>query len=332
MPCRYPLEAAQIPGSGKRPVIYKAGTRPKTLAEGYEALDLPCGKCISCRLKHSALWGARITHECAFYWEEFNLPSSFITLTYDEKHLPDYGCLVKQHLQDFFKRLRERLRRRNYPEQIKYYASGEYGSRCPKHEIHNCPLCGTIQRPHYHAIVIGYAFPDRFQVGEREGLVVYESNELAELWDKGFHEIGSVSFESASYCARYVMKKVDGKLEDEGHYMRYCPFRDNWYEVPKEFAIMSTGHTKGEGIGGRWIQKYISSVYPQDELPVPGRGKFGGPPRYYDSIYEQSQPFDLEEIKATRRKKMAESLVQGPSLDSRWIHEDQRINKLKRNL
>ena len=286
-------------------------------------MELPCGQCASCRLEKSRIWGARIAHEAAFLEEEYNLYSSFITLTYDEQHLPAYGSLVPKHLQDFFKRFRRRIE----PRKIRYYASGEYGSQCPKHEIKECPQCGTIQRPHYHAIILGYDFPDRVYVGEREGLCVYYSEELAELWDYGFHEIGSCSFQSAAYCARYVMKKQTGPYASE-HYTRMCPYTGNWYEVDPEFAVMS----RRPGIGKDWFEKYKSDIYTDDSCPIPGRTLSGRPPRYYDELFGEQFPEELEEVKQDRRIKMLDSLENGPPLESRFLNEDARINMLARKL
>ena len=321
MPCRAPLEAVQKEGA--RPIIFATGRRPSTLAEGYKLLELQCGQCRGCRLEKSRIWGARIAHECAWLWERFNLPSSFITLTYAEEHLPLYGSLVPKHLQDFFKRFRRRIE----PNKIRYYASGEYGSQCAKHEVQDCVLCGPIQRPHYHAIVMGFGFPDRQVVGQRNGLTIYESNFLNELWDKGFHEIGSATFESAAYTARYVMKKVNGRQAEQGHYTRYDPWFDRWNNVDPEFAIMS----RRPGIGKDWALHYLTDMYPHDQLPIPGRGTFGIPPRYYDEL-AKAHGIDLEQIKTKRRDEFAQSLVDGPTLESRAINQDARISMLGRQL
>lgn len=154
MTCRRPLEAVRKVGSGERPVVYKKFHRPTTLREGYEALELPCGQCISCRLERSRIWAARMIHHAAYLEEFYGLYSSFITLTYDEENLPFGGTLVKEHPQNFMKRLRWHLG----PNKISHYYVGEYGSCCPDHEIVNCPMCGPIQRPHYHAIIFGGRF------------------------------------------------------------------------------------------------------------------------------------------------------------------------------
>lgn len=322
MGCRYPLEAAYK--KGEKPTIYKTGERPSPLAKGYEEISLPCGRCTSCRLEKSRQWAARIAHEAQYLWEEFDLPSTFITLTYDEAHYPMYGSLVPEHLQKFFKRFRRRIE----PEKIRYYASGEYGSTCPKHEKENCPSCGPLQRPHYHAIVLGYGFPDRQNLGDRQGFPIYESNFLHELWPYGMHEIGVCTFESAGYCARYVMKKQTGRKVDEGHYTRYDPLLDRWDDVEPEFAHMS----RNPGIGGGYYGKYHETLYSHDEMSIPGRGVVGKPCKYYDSIQELFDPEGMEVIKEVRRKAMQESLENGPNLISRAKVEDAKISKLRRRL
>lgn len=320
MTCRYPLTGVRKKGSKNKPMIF--GTKPETLADAYEALEIPCTRCIGCRLEQQRQWGIRCAHEAAIIWEEFSLPSSFITLTYDDNHLPiDFSLSVKE-LQDFYKRFRRRIE----PNKIRHYSSGEYGSQCPKHKLKNCPMCGPIQRPHYHAIVFGWAFPDRHQCGERDGLPIYESEFLNEVWPYGLHEIGSVTFESAAYVAGYITKKITGK-KAEDHYMRYCPLRDNWYTVAPEFHIMSTK----PGIGARWIQRYITDVYPHDDVPIPGRGTQKGPPNYYDKFAE-AYGFDLDQIKQTRREEFAKSLLEGPSLHSRAMNQDARLARKRRSL
>lgn len=78
---------------------------------------IKCGQCMECRLAYSREWAIRITHEAAMHER-----NCFLTLTYDDDHLPKYGQLVKSDLQKFFKRLRHHFN-------FKYVACGEYGER-----------------------------------------------------------------------------------------------------------------------------------------------------------------------------------------------------------
>lgn len=249
--------------------------------------------------------------------------SSFITLTYDDEHLPYARSLVKEHLQKFFKKLRSRIE----PRKIRYYAVGEYGSTCSQHQIENCPVCGVIQRPHYHAIVFGFDFPDKKDIGTREGNVVYESELLHSLWPQGFHEIGNVSFESCAYVARYVCKKQTGARAAE-HYCRYIPELDAWADVDPEFAIMS----RRPGIGADFYDLFSHDMYPSDELTVPGRGVIGKPPAYYDKLYERENPEGLLAIKEKRIAAAIKNMEDGPSLSSREKVKEAQFQQLKRQI
>ncbi|ACZ33198.1 conserved hypothetical protein [Chlamydia pneumoniae LPCoLN] len=94
---------------------------------------MPCLKCRFCRTQHAKVWSYRCVHEASLYEK-----NCFLTLTYDDKHLPQYGSLVKLHLQLFLKRLRDRIS----PHKIRYFGCGEYGTK--------------LQRPHYHLLIFNY--------------------------------------------------------------------------------------------------------------------------------------------------------------------------------
>lgn len=327
MTCRAPLEAAQL--GNNKPVIYKRGHRPKTLAEGYAALDLPCGKCVSCRREKGRIWAVRMMHE-AQYWEDQGKYNIFLTLTYNDDHLPMYGTLCKHHVQDFLKRLRWHIS----PNKFRYYVVGEYGSTCPHHEIINCPQCGPIQRPHYHMIIFGWSPLDQEMLGPRDGHMVYRSPTIETAWTKrnhtgvkspiGDHEYGSVTFESCSYLSDYFLKRQNGAFADE-YYCKYFPQLDVWVDMPPEFSMMSKGGKADDNLGGigkPWYDLHANDCYPSDETPIPGRFVYCKPPKYYDELRSKSHPEQMEEIKQRRRQAMAESLMNGPTLYQRAQYED----------
>lgn len=152
---------------------------PVKQADGsYRRMLVPCGKCMACRVQRTSEWSLRLMQESDYYDD-----NAFVTLTYDDDHLPADLGLHKDALQSFFKRLRYYL-----PDdmRIKYYACGEYGDR--------------YGRPHYHAIVFGVAPSDPA---------------ISASWQDGFVKCGSVSFDSCRYVASYVQKKLDGKSVSE---------------------------------------------------------------------------------------------------------------------
>ena len=229
------------------------------------AMRLPCGQCIGCRLKHSRMWALRCMHEASLY-----LDNCFLTLTYDPKFLPEDMSLDKSHFQLFMKRLRAKVGSPSYKKRhgdvgkIRYYHCGEYGD-----ENH---------RPHYHALIFNYDFPDKKLVAEKDGNRLYESPLLQELWPKGYATLGDVTFKSAAYVARYCTKKVTGEAASE-HYL----YVDDYGQVHRrqpEYATMS----RRPGIGKPWLEKYHKDVYPNDFVVM--NGKELPVPRYYDKLLE----------------------------------------------
>lgn len=206
-----------------------------------------------------------------------NEHNCFITLTYNDENLPDTGSLDKRHLQLFFKRLRRRIE----PTKIRYYACGEYGDK--------------LNRPHYHACIFGYDFPDKEMVeySKRNNSSykpksgpdnsVYNSPQLDKTWKKGFTTLGQVTFESAGYVARYVAKKITGEMAED-HYQGKTP----------EFALMS----RNPGLGTPWFNKFKGDIYPKDFFTL--RGRKMQPPLYYDNKLKQENYDQFLEIKERR--------------------------------
>ena len=269
------------------------------------------------------MWAMRITHEAAMY--EYNGGNSFVTLTYrdaaacDTKqlekglHVPDDWSLKKSHFQRFMKRLRKHYNGR----EIRYFYAGEYGRNC-KHGIDiervGCPLC-NCGRPHFHACLFGLSFNDLEAYESDGGITRFTSPTLERIWGYGFVDVGDLTFASASYTARYVVKKVKG-YQGPNHYQSTDMDGEITFISP-EFVGMSRGKTcklhKGlpyqvdcpdcsRGIGRDWIEKYFEDVYPSDQVPVPGAGVMSGVPRYYDKVLEERDPEMYERIKAKRRK------------------------------
>lgn len=165
----------------------------------------------------------------------------------------------------------KRLRKNIEPEKVRFFACGEYGSQ--------------KGRPHYHACLFGNDFPDRKLWRVKKGVPLYRSSTLERLWPAGFSTIGDVTFESAAYVARYIMKKRLGKDAEE--------FYESRGVIP-EFQLMSLK----PGIGAGWLEKYRMDAYPSDFVIV--NGKKCKPPRYYDKIYELENEEEFRKVKVRR--------------------------------
>lgn len=229
MPCYRPLLAyrarARNP-SGKRGVSF-------TLADGYtnEPVELPCGRCIGCRLERSRQWAVRCVHEAKTHEE-----NCFVTLTFSPEHLPPGGSVSVRDAQLFMKRLRKAIE----PQRVRFFLCGEYGEQ--------------LGRPHYHALLFGFRPHDlrRWRMGDNP---TYRSALLEQVWPFGQVEVGEVTFESAAYVARYITKKQTGD-QAAAHYQGKHP----------EFIVMS----RKPGIGTEWISRWKSDVYPSSLLVVRG--------------------------------------------------------------
>lgn len=198
----------------------------------------------------------------------------FITLTYSDEFLPEYGTLVRKHLTDFFKRLRKSLE----PKKVRYFAVGEYGD-----------LSG---RPHYHVILFGHDFSEDRKIYKNGRHPLFQSKALSDLWPFGFANFGTVTFESAAYCARYCLKKVNAHKRDMDV---ACDIKTGevYSRIP-EYCVMS----RRPGIGFSWYEKFGADTRRTDLVVM--RGKRMMPPRYFDKLFEKHFPDEFLEIKSKR--------------------------------
>lgn len=287
MTCYKPLRAYRTAG-GKPPAFSRSN--------GFSDLpiDLPCGQCIGCRLERSRQWALRCMHESNL-WAD----NCFITLTYSDEHLPSNSSLSVRHFQLFMKKLRKK-----YSSGIRFFHCGEYGE--------------LNLRPHYHALLFNFDFPDKvlFSVN-RDGHRIYTSPSLDALWGYGFSVIGSVSFESAAYVARYCVKKITGPAA-AAHYGDRKP----------EYATMS----RRPGIGAGWYELYSSEVYPSDFVIRDGTRM--RPPKAYDRKLESTDPKLFARVRA-KRLRDAKKHADNNTVDRRAVREEvqqARANMLKRGL
>lgn len=239
-------------------------------------MQLPCRQCIGCRIDYSRDWAIRCKHEADMH--ECN---DYITLTYSPEHLPKDLSLHSEDFQKFMKRLRKK-----YPlHPIRYFHCGEYGEPSNANN--------QIARPHYHAILFGFSFTDRMEHKEANGNMLYTSKILSKIWGKGHCIIGNVTYQSAAYVARYIMKKINGDRKKE-HYQNINLDTGEVNDKKPEYTTMSLK----PGIGSTWYDKYKSDIYPSGFVLMNNR-KYKIP-RYYDNLYKTEYPEKFEELKKRR--------------------------------
>lgn len=248
MACFTPLRAYPPPPGADRRLVWASN---KSFV-GAQAINLPCGQCIGCRLAKAAEWTTRLHHENSEHER-----SSFVTLTFSDEYLPpDYSINVRD-LQLFMKRLRKALGH----ERVRYFACGEYGD--------------NNGRPHYHLLLFGYDFPDRtLWRRTNSGELTYRSAFLETVWPFGHSEIGAVTPQSINYVARYILKKINGEASEE-HYLRVHPLTGEVCRVNPEFIVMSSR----PGIGSTWFDKFSTDAFPSDFVVIDGIKR--PVPRYY---------------------------------------------------
>ncbi len=272
--------------------------------------EVACGQCVGCRLERSRQWANRLLMEL-----EYHDSAYFVTLTYDDDHVPlapysdpDTGeaffamSLMKRDFQLFMKRLRFSFS----DDSIRFFASGEYGP--------------STLRPHYHAIIFGLHLPDLVVSGASPlGDRYYTSASLQRVWSSpprdrlnrpagqaslssreiaalstptGFITIAPVTWESCAYTARYIMKKLNGKEADY-----YTSFN-----IEPPFSLMS----RRPGIARQWYDDHPGCMdFEYISISTPTGGKKFRPPRYFMKMFEVDYPEESEKIKAIRKRMAA---------------------------
>jgi len=279
--------AVRMPGStknGKTPLRFLgaakkfAGELQFNISRGWSSalgdpILLPCRQCINCRLSKSSAWACRLMHET-----KSHASSVFLTLTYDDFHLPKNGSLIKSDLRTFFKDLRGRLDYYGLGK-IKFFGVGEYGE--------------ISKRPHYHAVIFGGSLDrsvnDYCRLEEeksRSGGLQWSHDLISEVWSRGLHRLSEVTFESAAYVARYSLKKVTG-----------ASAVDFYGELQPEFQSSSNG------LGKDWIERWQADVFPANQVVLTTGTRDVRklpPPDYYLRLLEKRDPFLFEEVKRKR--------------------------------
>jgi hypothetical protein len=306
MSCLYPKRVwrrtATPDKSGKWPISFKEIFNYSDGSPGIQ-LKIPCGQCRGCRYDKTRAWALRCMHEASLH------PlNSFVTITYNRDYLPEYESLSLNDITAFLKAVRYRMGK------FRYYYCGEYGSR--------------NARPHYHILFFGLDWPDKYLWTVDKGNRIYRSDTLEKCWSKGFSTIGDVTFASAAYVARYILKKITGKGAED-HYLKV---NKETGEIISDRLPEFTNMSRRPGIAREWFEKYQDDIYNEDVM-VYQPGKKMRPPRYYDELFAANHSEEFALIKE-RRKEYAEDLAEkiDVQLKSKAVILDKKLKRLKRSL
>lgn len=234
---------------------------------GIRRVAVPCGKCMSCLRDYQNAWSLRIQEEFKHYGYGY-----FFTLTYNNDSVPTvvdtdsgrlYQSVFKPHVQDWLKRFRTRLLRKNgKAKNIKYFITSEYGPR-------------TL-RPHYHGVIFGVDDIEfRLLLSEWNSLYGYTTYRLIPA-----HLCGGASRYVAKYCSKGFFKnpyEVQGIV------------RPTFHLVSKGFGLsyvdrMKDYHLAQGDVLNKRLDRYYSLVGDRSRVFI---GQFGYKmPRYYkNKIY-----------------------------------------------
>lgn len=256
---------------------------------------LPCGCCIGCRLDYSKEWAARCLLEAVEYKDNY-----FLTLTYDNEHLPkgkyENSTLVPDDLKSFMNKLRTYMKRDFNFENIRFYACGEYGEKSFRPHYHillfNCPILDLDPNFHYiddfgNEQVVQHVY---------NGSIYYYSDYIHKIWGKGNIVIGRVEWQSCAYVSRYISKKLkgnDSKVYDS-------------LGIEAPFCRMSLK----PGIGFNYFNTCKDEMYKNDNIILPDKKgvKVIVPPRYYDKMLKVEDYLTYLLVKQEREKKQAVSV------------------------
>lgn len=266
-----------------------------------DATLIPCGHCVGCSTDISKSWMNRMVLE-----KEVSSTSYFLTITYDEEHLPSDHMLKKNHLDKFIKDIRNYFKNNYDYDNIRYYACGEYGSKTARPHYHmivyNLPLTSL----EYEILGLGKGVKCLFKtVGMSvDNEPLYQFDFLNNIWKKGFVVVGKVTSKSCGYVARYVNKKRMKKLP-------------NWLlekqGIVPEFNCMS----RMPGIGEEYYhQNYLKILDNNLNFYIDGQLMSVG--RYFEKFLDKFHPEEMERYKKLKESKslFGKAYISGLSIRS----------------
>jgi hypothetical protein len=269
----------------------KSDANPKNHAS--KRLTVPCGKCGNCRRARRNQWAFRLQQELKDSENAY-----FITLTYSDEELPEYidydtgeikSNLVKEDLQKFIKRLREKQYRQTKERKFRYYAVGEYGTE--------------TDRAHYH--LIGFNI--------NRSIV----NRLDNIWGHGHVHVGTVTEGSILYVAKYHVNR-DMNADENGRQKEFATMskrpaighgyitrNQNWHKDNMNSYIIQNGYKKAmpryykdkifqdldkEMLNNK-IEKQMEELYEKQEMEAKRVDENNIERRLFDGLIRESKKY-----------------------------------------
>jgi hypothetical protein len=259
---------------------------------------MPCGKCIICLRNKAKSWMLRMANEAKMHEQ-----NCFITLTFEDEHLPKHGSLRLEDPQKFLKRLRKYLEKdwhmvdgvktSKIPCKIKYFYCGEYGDQ--------------HQRPHYHLCIFGWAPHDMQIFSQKKSGDQFTSQTIAKIWTQGFHTVSDFTDATGAYTAYYMVKEniffdltpYDAIDPDTGEEIKRMP----------PFQRMS----RRPGLGTTFYHKYKEEIINNGSYI---NGQSVPVPQAYLNILRKEDEEKYKVLKTNRENKSIQLAKQNPHLNT----------------
>ena len=227
--------------------ILKLDTNFRSLKQRYGdfLISLPCGKCEECRKNYATEWATR----CELEARKSKGKNWFITLTYDNKHMPKDGRLKKEDIQEFIDLLvNDGIKgHATKKKDFKYWIAGEYG-----------PL---TNRPHYHGIIFNLELKDIKSAGIIGKVPVFESEKIRKAWKNGYYVLEEANGKAAAYCAKYANKSSG---------MNFRPLMSKGLGLEELYKekdfIIKYGYIQGANGRKLKIPRYFYKKFIEDQL------------------------------------------------------------------
>lgn len=177
--------------------INPLGMKVKTKFGYTKNIEVPCGHCLNCMIKKQSAIEFLAKKELLENYKK-GKSASFVTLTYDDNHLPynenGFLTLRRKDVQDFLKRMRRNMEYHNRKHSFKVLYCGEYGDGSHSTSKSGVSTC----RPHYHLVFIGLS-PEQIKYYTKK------------LWRNGLCDIGPLGAGGIRYLCKYMTKAIPDK-------------------------------------------------------------------------------------------------------------------------
>lgn len=273
----------------------------------YPGMPLPCGKCVTCKLRSRGQWTTRGLLEAKAFRDD-SRQSYMVTLTYSDECIPSDLNVCKREYRLFVKRLRH-----EFGPRLRYQGIGEYG--------------GQTLRPHYHFSLFGLELDD-LVVYRRGG---FRSATLERLWPFGQVDVILATPQTIGYVAGHQLKDLTGENQPDGRY--FLVDRDNGAAVERVRPFRSQSNRPG--IGETWFRRHWRDLL----APVVGKPDVGWcvvegepvlAPDYFIRLLRETDRAAHERFKANRMALAVSDLVRSENMpDRRSVRSAVRDGRLK---